>query len=230
MREFQLENIEMIDTKSHFTEDGLIDLVNQFSQLITQMSTNFTQWRKSLETYVTSCLENRFTRVKAWITGNLEAWKNQDNQEFDDAICLILDNFQLEKALLRNKIQFCNAKCTKCFLKCTQIAGHVSVHECSTSHMCMEKCFYCKDDLGSRCKHPFGHENQHICNGFSHICGQQCSFRHLNGCLNECILLSNHTENHKCSLEKHLCKKKCSVGICFGECQIDCTMTHEVHK
>ena len=228
--ELGLGNIELNDIKCHYTEDGFIGLVNQFSQHVTQTSSNFTLWRNSLEKFVTLCLENRFNRVEAWINGNLKSWKNKDNQEFDDAICSLQDKFNLEKTLLVQKFQFCNSKCSKCFLQCTQISAHTSAHSCTTSHMCMENCFYCEEDLNKPCKHPFGHENQHICSEVSHICGQKCSFNSLNGCPNECVLVSNHEEDHICSLKKHLCKKKCSVEICSGECQIDCSSSHEVHK
>ena len=228
--ELGLENIELNDTKCHYTEDGFIGLANQFSQHVTQTSSNFTLWRVSLEKFVTLCLENRFNRVEAWINGNLEAWKNKDNQEFDDAICSLQDKFNLEKTLLVQKYQFCTSKCSKCYLQCTEILGHTSAHSCTTSHMCMENCFYCEEESSKPCKHPFGHENQHVCSEFSHICGQTCSFSSLNGCPNECVLISNHTEDHVCSLKKHLCKKNCSVEICLGECQIDCSIPHEAHK
>ena len=230
LSELEVEDIKLMDTKFHFTEDGFIGLVNEFSQYVTQTSSNFLQWRNSLETFVKSCLENRFGRVESWVIGNVVAWQNQDNQEFDDAICSLLDKFNLEKTQLLQKIQLCNATCSKCFLKCTQLLNHTSAHSCTTAHVCTENCFYCEEELATPCKHPFGHENQHVCSQFSHICGQQCSFNPINECPNECVLLSNHEGDHACSLKKHLCKKPCSVDICSGECQLDCSVPHETHK
>ena len=96
--------------------------------------------------------------------------------------------------------------------------------------MCVENCFYCDKELPLPWKHLFGHENQHVCDKFDHICGQPCSFSAVNECPNECILVSNHSGDHQCSLKKHLCKKKCSVEICLGECQLDCSIPHESHK
>ena len=226
----ELENIDMTDCKCHFTEDGFIGLVNEFSQLVPQTSSNFSLWRESLKTFVSLCLENRLERVETWISGNVAAWQSQESQEFDDVICSLLDKFNLEKTLLLQKIQLCDAKCSKCFLKCAQIAGHASICLCTTSHFCRESCSYCSEEEASPCKHPFGHENEHVCSEFSHICGQKCSFHALNACPNECVLFSNHEEDHVCSLKKHLCKKTCSVDICSGECQLDCSVHHETHK
>ena len=228
--DFNILDVKIIDTNCHFSEDGLNSMVRQFSQCLEITSSNFHSWRNYLEKFVALCLENRFGRVELWINGNVEAWKNQENQEYDDAICSLLDKFNLEKTILLQKIQFCDSNCSKCFLKCTQINGHASAHSCTTNHMCVEDCFYCHKERPLPCKHVFGHENQHVCDKFDHICGQPCSFSVVNECPNECILISNHSGNHECSLKKHLCKKKCSVEICSGECQLDCSVPHESHK
>ena len=230
LRDFNIFGVKMRDTNCHFSEDGMNSMVGQYSQYVGITSSNFHSWRDSLEKFIGLCLENRFSRVEHWINGNIEAWKNQDNQEFDDCICSLLDKFNLEKTFLVQKIQFCDSICGKCFLKCTQINGHASAHSCTTNHMCVENCFYCDKDMPLPCKHLFGHENQHVCDKYDHICGQACFFSAVNECPNECILVTNHSGDHQCSLKKHLCKKKCSVEICLGECQLDCSIPHESHK
>ena len=133
LRDFNIFGVKMVDTSCRFSEDGLNNMVGQFSQYVGITSSNFHSWRDSLEKFVSLCLENRFSRVERWIIGNIEAWKNHDNQEFDDDICSLLDKFNFEKTFLVQKIQFCDSICNKCFLKCTQINGHASAHSCTMS-------------------------------------------------------------------------------------------------
>ena len=231
---FELTNlksgsIEMSDDQLTFIESSFRSVVGIFNRFVTPNASNLLEWRQELEMFLEACLKNRFQRVCLWMEGNLAAWKNKDSSEYEDSISALRDSLRLEKEELNRQMKFCDQKCSECFVKCTHIHNHVSDHLCSTSHLCTEKCGYCKEEERA-CKHALGHEGSHVCSEVKHFCGDFCSFHSQNGCPNECSLISNHEGDHFCSLKVHLCNLECSLENCTSFCQMDCNVEHEVHK
>ena len=221
--------IEMNDDQLIFIESSFRGVVGIFNRFITPNASNLLDWRHELEFFLRACLKNRFERVSFWMEENLAAWKNQDSSEYDDSISALRDSFRLEKEELNRQMKFCDQKCSECFAQCTYIHNHVSDHLCSTSHLCTDRCAYCKDEERP-CKHALVHEGSHVCSEVKHFCGEFCSFHAQNGCPNECSLMSNHEGDHFCSLKVHLCNLECSLENCASFCQLDCSVEHEIHK
>ena len=221
----------MDDLSTKFTEDGFTELVLSFTQHLPLFSVDLSTWRQNLENFLSLCVENRLGRVKKWLTGNTDSWKNSQEQDLVDAIASLFDIFELEQKTLRQSMKLCNEKCVECFLKCSQKLDHKLGHCCNTSHRCAESCDLCKDgETTSICAEPLGHDGLHFCREGGHTCRQPCLFANKNNCANMCAKSPNHDDEHRCYLLIHTCNSQCSRPDCNSRCAIDINLPHTVHK
>ena len=141
-----------------------------------------------------------------------------------------MENLDNQKLNFQQTYKFCDENCSKCYLKCAQIATRKNQHQCCTNHFCTAVCKYCDKDSKTQCKMAFGHEGKHICAEISHVCSEPCRFIELNECRGECQKMTGHEDEHECSEKRHPCKEVCSLDGCEGRCIIGCDEEHTVHK
>ena len=206
--------ITLNDFETVFKENQLGDSPLKFLSIMNPTPENFHEWREGLQCFVAETIIFRFERVEAWIEENLRIWKNSENSEHDDIINVVMENLENQKLNFQQTYRFCDEKCAKCYLKCTQIATHKNQHQCCTNHFCTAVCEYCDKYAKIQCKMAFGHEGKHICAEISHVCSEPCRFIELN----------------ECSEKRHPCKEICSLDGCEGRCIIGCDEEHTVHK
>ena len=218
------------DFEITFVANQMEDSVLHFLTICRMTPKNFALWRDGLISYLNESVKFRFERIKMWLQLNLKKWGDLGSPEYDDVIKAVMERLETKELSFQQNFNFCDEKCNKCFLKCTQIVGHKNVHECSTAHKCSAACEYCGLIDEKLCKLPYGHNGKHVCAEFSHLCGNPCRFKELNGCLSECQKMNGHDDEHECSEKRHPCKELCTLIGCEGRCTISCEEEHSVHK
>ncbi|XP_075241109.1 uncharacterized protein LOC142336283 [Convolutriloba macropyga] len=222
--------VKLNDLEIVFKEEQLGGILMKFLSITTPNPENCLSWRIALEHFVLECINLRFKRVRSWLEENLRKWKESEKAEYDDIICGVLENLDNWKLNFIQTYRFCEEKCAKCFLKCTQIVNHRSGHQCATSHHCTADCAYCDQKDTKQCKMAFGHDGKHVCAEINHVCGAPCRFSSLNGCVGECHKMTRHDGEHECSERRHPCAGVCSLVECEGRCIVDCEIEHSIHK
>ena len=232
-KEIELASVGTIalnDFEIIFRPDQLEDTLLRFLAIMELTSDNFLNWREGLQNYLAETISFRFERVETWLEENLRKWKESENSEYDDIINVMLENLENKKLNFLQTYKFCDEKCGKCFLKCTQAVNHRGTHKCSIpDHRCVASCEFCETDK-LRCKLPYGHGGKHVCGEISHVCSEPCRFNVLNDCVGECLKMMGHDGDHECSEKRHPCKEVCTLKGCEGRCMIECEVNHSVHK
>ena len=232
-KEIELISIGTIvlnDFETIFRPKQLEDTLLRFFAIMELTSDNFLAWREGLQNYVSETISFRFERVEKWLEENLRKWRDSENSEYDDIINVMMENLENRKLNFLQTYKFCDEKCGKCFLKCTQAMNHRGQHKCSIpDHRCVASCEFCKT-AKIRCKLAYGHDGKHICGEISHVCSEPCRFNVLNDCVGECINMKDHDGDHECSEKKHPCKEVCTLEGCEGRCIIDSEVKHSIHK
>ena len=220
-----------LDDQKLVLKEGHLEVVvacfqSEAASLLTETSLDV--WRGALVKYAVESIVFRFERVSLWATQNLKEWENSLGGKHTNLVTDFLENIECKKVQFLHKFQFCDERCSECYLKCTQISGHVGDHRCPTDHKCPANCCYCTEGF-DKCSMKFGHAGSHQCDK-DHVCGQSCRFSSLNGCAEKCTKKAQHSGQHECSEIVHPCLQKCSHEKCQGTCIIECEVKHQVHK
>ncbi|KIK81379.1 hypothetical protein PAXRUDRAFT_808137 [Paxillus rubicundulus Ve08.2h10] len=86
-----------------------------------------------------------------------------------------------------------------------------------------------------------GHPGKHICMVGAHLCGQPCSMIGKNGCLEQCIKVTDHADGgHECAATTHACGEPCDLTnlrlaggrrySCPEKCHIPSDVEHDEHR
>ncbi len=98
-------------------------------------------WTANLASYINGMIDLRVNRVRLWLNSNLERFQpghatiKDLYRQFDDTVIEMIANAQL-----------CRAICKSCHLLCVFRRFHEGDHGCQTSHECVHKCEFCKDE------------------------------------------------------------------------------------
>jgi len=98
-------------------------------------------WIANLASYINGLIDLRVNHVRLWLDFNLEKFQSGHaavgtlRRQFDDMIIEV-----------RSNVQLCRAGCKSCRLLCVRRRFHEGDHGCQTSHECVHKCEFCKDE------------------------------------------------------------------------------------
>lgn len=214
------EIIDSKDTKAIFyLEDDEDKREAQLAVHLTHFGTE--PGRESIEDvqeYLRSVANMRIDHVRKWIDSNLARFMPNDHA---DITGLFRDFDRLSTALIAN-LQLCLNECNTCQLRCMRPRAHsAGPHDCSTSHLCIDPCDFCRPPLQSvviddgqktMCGLCAGHDGNHICEPTAHLCGDPCHLSDKRGCQETCSKPIGHKDDgHVCAAVRHQCGQACDL-------------------
>ena len=121
-------------------EEVLYALVTEWDEFNSRQLVPDTQWAEELAQYLEDLAEMRIDHVRAWVKSNLTRF------QAGHASVMELQR-TLESAVidLKSSVQLCRMQCASCQLFCIQNRFHEGVHDCKTTHTCMQSCEYCAE-------------------------------------------------------------------------------------
>ena len=233
---FRLCNV--VGKQVNVTHQLLVLLIAAFKKKRNRDEESDSRWKKGLEDYIHSILEERKKSVLKWIGKNLpqsECLNSEDVtsslNEFKERCSIeIFDRLQEQWKLCSRTCSLREKDCERCQRTCIKLAtecfanGRGEGCDClEYDHRCTHDCSHCviafglqnkrKSSLESRCRLGARHNNQHLCYRAEHRCPEKCSKFMARGCLGDCSYeLENHPELHLCSPgSNHKCTEFCSA-------------------